>query len=122
MPELLDEPRQSARAVAPERAEKGVDVVGLGEAGLVEAVGDGFDADVGGGDGFDGVFGGGDGGFDALGGKPLGELDKGVDVALAWVWDNDNVDVASVGTHIFLVLLQLSEDWFLLQRIALIYS
>lgn len=41
-------------------------VVGLSEAGLVEAIGDGFDGDVGGGDGVGGVVCGGDGGFDSL--------------------------------------------------------
>ena len=64
----------------------------FGEVGAVEAVGDRGDGDGGGGvDGLHGVGGGGEGGTDALGGEALGELEEGVDVALAGIRDDYDV-------------------------------
>lgn len=61
---LVYELRQGPGTVGSERGEEELNVVvGLHEAGSVEAVGDGFDGDVWGGDGVGGVVGGGDGGF-----------------------------------------------------------
>jgi len=64
---LVYELRQGPGTVGSERGEEELNVVlGLREAGSVEAVGDGLDGDVWGGDGVGGVVGGGNGGFYAL--------------------------------------------------------
>lgn len=61
---------------------------GFGESTVVVAVGDGGEADGAGG-GYAGSgekeAGRGEGGSEAVGGEALGELEHGVDVALAWV-------------------------------------
>lgn len=64
---LLYELGQGSGTVGSEGGEEELNVVvGLGEAGSVEPVGDGFDGDVWGGNGVGGVVGGGNGGFYAL--------------------------------------------------------
>lgn len=62
-----DELRQGPGAVCSEGGKEELHVVvGLGEAGLVETIGDGFDRDVGCIDGVGSVVGGGNCGFDTL--------------------------------------------------------
>jgi len=82
--ELVDELTQCSRAVGPERAHERLGLLDFGDVAGVEAVGDGFDVDVGCGDGVHGGNGGCESGFDAFGGQCLGKLEERVDVALDW--------------------------------------